>query len=155
MSMASFAENGRDVFSSPADSYVRYAFAAQQEFFELGMSLLTRQLHTGQRIIGARDLGEAFAACSDLLKASAEDFSSTATRLLDRASDTGRAVVEETAESVRDVAVAASEVVQKVDEVVEKSEQVVRASVRRRRRSQAAVSGDETPPTPVTPGKEH
>jgi hypothetical protein len=158
--MASFAENAGDVISSPADSYVRYALAAQQEFFELGMSLLTRQLDTGRRMIGARDLGEAFAACSDLLKASAEDFSSTATRLLDRASDTGRAVVEDTAESVREVAVAASEVVQKVDEVVEKNEQVVRASGRRSRRrspaasSEAAASGNETPPTSATPRKE-
>jgi len=136
--MASFAEEGRDVLLSQADNYVRYAFTAQQEFFELGMSLLTRQLNTGRRIVGARDLGEAFAACSDLLKASAEDFSSTATRLFERASDAGRAVVEDTAESVREVSAAASEAVQKLDDVVEKSEEVMRASVRRsKRRAQA------------------
>jgi methyl-accepting chemotaxis protein len=126
--MASFAENGRDVLLSQADSYVRYAFAAQQEFFELGMNLLTRQVDTGLRIVGARDFGEAFVACSDLLKANADDFSSAATRLFDRASDAGRAVVEDTAQSVGEVAAAATEAVQKVDEVVEKSEQVVRAS---------------------------
>ena len=142
--MMSFADNGRDVLLSRADNYVRYAFTAQQEFFELGMSLLTRQLNTGIRIVGARDLGEAFAACSDLLKASAEDFSSTATRLLDRASDAGRAVVEDTAQSVREVTAAASEVVQKVDEVVDKSEQVVRASVRRGKRRAQAGSGEAT-----------
>src|SRR5262249_5730700 len=103
--------------------------------------LLTRQLDTGRRIVGARDLGEAFAACSDLLKASAEDFSSTATRLFERASDAGRAVVEDTAESVREVSAAASEAVQKLDDVVEKSEEVMRASVRRsKRRAQAATN---------------
>lgn len=169
--MASFAENGRDVLLSQADNYVRYAFTAQQEFFELGMSLLTRQLDTGFRIVGARDLREAFTAYSDLLKANAEDFSSAATRLFDRASDAGRAVVEDTAQSVREVTAAATEAAQKVDEVVEKSEQVVRASVRRnRRRAQGASSeadaaaapaqpstqqdehgGDEIPPTPVNP----
>jgi len=139
--MASFAEDSRDVLLSQTDNYVRYAFTAQQEFFELGMSLLTRQLDTGLRIAGARDVREAFTAYSDLLKASAEDFSSTAARLFDRASDAGRTVVEDTAQSVREVAAAATEVVQKVDEVVEKSEQVVRASVRRnRRRSQAGSS---------------
>src|SRR5262252_7947504 len=139
--MASFAEEGRDVLLSQADNYVRYAFTAQQEFLELGMSLLTRQLDTGRRIVGARDLGEAFAACSDLLKASAEDFSSTATRLFERASDAGRAVVEDTAESVREVSAAASEAVQKLDDVVEKSEEVMRASVRRsKRRAQAATN---------------
>ena len=178
--MASFAEEGRDVLLSQADNYVRYAFTAQQEFFELGMSLLTRQLDTGRRIVGARDLGEAFAACSDLLKASAEDFSSTATRLFERASDAGRAVVEDTAESVREVTAAASEAVQKLDDVVEKSEQVMRASVRRsKRRAQAATNeaaafasqagkstrqeknpeedkgaGDEIRPTPRNPKEE-
>ena len=165
--MASFAENGRDVLLSQADNYVRYAFTAQQQFFELGMSLLTRQLDARRRIVGARDLGEAFAAYSDLLRASAEDFSSTATRLFDRASDAGRAVVEDTAQSVREVTAAATEAVQRVEEVVEKSEQVVRASVRRsRRRAQTASgeadasappaersteqdSGNETPPAPA------
>ena len=159
--MASVAENGPDVLMSQADSYVRYAFAAQQEFFELGMNLLTRQLDTGRRIVGARDFGEAFAACSDLLKASAEDLSSTATRLFDRASDAGHAVVEDTAQSVRQVAAAATEAVQKVDEVVEKSEQVVRATVRRsRKRAQAASAeadksdADQTATAPAKPNPE-
>ena len=137
-------EQSSDVFFSRTENYLRYAFAAQQEFFELGINVLARQLDTGRRIAVAQDLTEAFIACSDLMRGTAADLSTTVTHLFDRASDAGSAVVVDTAQSVREVTAAATDAVQKVEEVIERTEQVVRASARRTRKRSSEASAERT-----------
>lgn len=150
--MASAEEQSRDVFFSGTDNYLRCAFVAQQEFFQLGMNLLQREMDTGRRIVGSRDFSQAFAAYADLMSGTMEDFSASTSRLFEQLSATGAKMVEDTAEGVQQVSALTTEAARNVQETVEKAEQVVRASVRRGRKSgQAATSAEETAERMQTP----
>lgn len=103
------AEQSRDAFFSGTDNYLKCALLAQQELFQLGVNLLQREMDAGQRIVGSRDLAQAFAACAELMRGTVEDLSESTARLFKEMSVSGPKIVEGTAESVREAPPPATE----------------------------------------------
>src|SRR5512146_915708 len=99
--MDSFTERGRDGFRAVGANYMGYAFSAQQELFQLGMNLFQRELETGRRMVGCRDMSQAFAAFNHLMQETVEDFSAATARLLERASAAGARSLQETDHRMR------------------------------------------------------
>jgi ketosteroid isomerase-like protein len=77
-----------------SEGYLRYVFTAQQELLQLSVNLLRREIETSHRLAGSRDVTAAFAACSDLMRGTVEDFTAAATRLLNQASNAGGDAVQ-------------------------------------------------------------
>lgn len=91
----------QDAFRRAGDDYLSYAVSAQQELMQLGMNLFQREMAAGQRIVGSRDLGQAFTVWTDLMKETVQDFSGTTTRLLDGASSVGSKIAQSTQDALR------------------------------------------------------
>jgi len=89
----------RDAIESGSQSYLGFMFRAQQEFFQFGVNLLQREIDTGRRIAGARNVGETFSAYNELVRDTVQDFAETTTRLIDRAYDAGSIVSHQAQEA--------------------------------------------------------